>query len=66
MPRFIKPRMSKDELEAFDLNIDSVQYDDGEALLSVKWRFSDNGLTTIYLNESDCDAIIQFIRRNKL
>ena len=66
MPKNIKPSMSKDELDGFDGCIESIQFDDSEALITVNHRFGDDDRTTIYMSEKDCEKIISFLRGNKI
>jgi hypothetical protein len=65
MPKSIKPRMSKDELATFDANVVSIEFDNGEATLTITNKYLDEEVS-FCLNERDCDKIVQFIRRNKL
>lgn len=65
MPRSIKPKMSKDELESFDYSITSIFFDDGEAVVEAQSLINDD---RIYINfsEQDLEKMLNFIRRNKL
>lgn len=61
MPRSIKPRMSKDELEPFDKDIDGIYYEDGDACLVLNYDTS-----VIHLDVVDLQNLISFIKRNQL
>lgn len=65
MPRSIKPRMSKDELASLDAGVHSVEYDDGEAFLTITNKFNDD-VACFWMSEKDCEDIISFIRRNQV
>lgn len=65
MPRSIKPRMSKDELDSFDYSIASIFYSDGEAVVETQPSVEEEWVRLSF-SEQDLEKMLSFIRRNKL